>query len=86
VAFCEISCDLVDRMPPISRRNDPRNYTKSHERTRANFVVLTFAAIILQGRLAIARGQFVTNQLSESDSWLNPLLRRPPLASYSNQR
>jgi hypothetical protein len=37
-------------------------------------------AVSLQGRLAIARGQFVTNQLSESVCCFNPLLRRTPLS------
>ena len=41
-----------------------------------NFLALTFAAIILRGRLAIARGQFVTNQLSEFAHCFNPPFRR----------
>lgn len=46
---------------------------------------MNFDANILAGRFAIARGQFVTNQLSESDYCINPLLRRTSSLLF-NQR
>jgi hypothetical protein len=56
----------------------PERSTKSHERTQTNAEILLrspFAAIILRGRLAIADGQFVTNQLSEFLCCFNSRLR-----------